>query len=83
MPQRKPNSQLISPVVLPDDDDAFVRLPDVLGVFPVGETTWAEGVASGRYPKGFLLGKRIRAWRVRDIRQLLRDTATCDQDGRR
>jgi hypothetical protein len=59
-----------------DDDDAFIRLPDVLGVFPVGETTWAEGVADGRYPKGFLLWKRM-GWRVRDIRRLLRDTANC------
>ena len=68
------------PTVLPDDDDAFVRLPVVLGVFPVSETAWFDGVASGRYPRGFLLGPRTRAWKVRDIRRLLASVATSEGD---
>ena len=32
-------------VALPEDDDALVRLPTVLAVFPIGETTWHTGVA--------------------------------------
>ena len=63
-----------TPPALPPDDEAFVRLPTVLVVYPVGATTWHEGVAQGRYPRGHLLGPRVRAWRVGDIRQLL--TAT-------
>jgi predicted DNA-binding transcriptional regulator AlpA len=64
------------PVVLPEDDDAFVRLPTVLGVFPVGETTWWAGIKAGTFPKPLKLTKRVNAWRVADIRRLL--TAAAD-----
>jgi prophage regulatory protein len=59
------------PPPLPEDDDAFARLPTVLSVFPVSENSWWKGIAEGRYPRGVKLGKRITAWRVRDIRALL------------
>jgi predicted DNA-binding transcriptional regulator AlpA len=57
--------------MLPADDDAYVRLPTVLGVFPVGETTWWAGVAAGRFPKPVKLSPRVIAWRVGDVRALL------------
>ena len=48
----------------------FVRLPGVLRVFPVGKSTWWNGVAEGKYPAPVKLSKRVSAWRVGDIRRL-------------
>ena len=55
----------------------FLRLPailgseDRLGVYPVGKTTWYEGIREGRYPKPVKLGPRASGWRVEDIRALI------------
>ena len=55
--------------VLPQE--GYVRLPGVLAVFPVGRSTWLDGVRSGRYPQPVKLALRCTAWRVADIRALL------------
>lgn len=55
--------------VLPDT--GFMRLPEILAIFPVGKTTWWAGVKSGRYPKGVKLSARVTAWRAEDIKALL------------
>lgn len=52
-------------------ETGFIRLPDVLRVYPVGKSTWWAGVRSGRYPASVHLGDRITAWRVEDIRALI------------
>ncbi len=52
----------------------FVRLPDVLKVYPVSKSTWWAGVKEGRYPKPVKLGPKITAWRVEDIRALIEQT---------
>jgi predicted DNA-binding transcriptional regulator AlpA len=67
----KTPQKLTGPVTLPADDDAFVRLPTVLAVYPVGETSWWNGVADGRYPAPVKLSKRVNGWRVGAIRRLL------------
>ena len=59
------------PVALPEDDEAVVREPVVLSVFPVGATSWWAGIKTGRYPRPVKLSARVNAWRVRDIRALL------------
>ena len=59
------------PIALPEDDDALVRLPTVLGVFPVGETTWWNGIKAGKYPRPVRISARVNAWTVGSIRQLL------------
>lgn len=51
----------------------FVRLPQVLTVFPVGKTCWWDGVRAGRYPKPIKLSPRCIAWRAEDIRQLIKN----------
>ncbi len=55
----------------------FLRLRQVLSLFPVGKTTWWEGVKSGRYPQGVKLSPRCTAWRAEDIRMLL-SSISCD-----
>lgn len=57
------------PLALPAT--GFVRLPQVLAIFPVGRTTWLEGVKSGKYPKPVKLGERTVAWKVSDIQKLI------------
>jgi prophage regulatory protein len=52
-------------------DTGYVRLPQVLRVFPVSRSSWYAGIKEGRYPEGILLGPRTRAWRVEDIRKLI------------
>ena len=53
----------------------FLRLRSVLaplGPIPVSKSTWWAGVKSGRFPKPVKLGPRITAWRVDDIRALIK-----------
>lgn len=56
-------------------DVGFVRLRDILRVYPVGKSTWWEGVKTGRYPAPVKLAPRVSAWRVEDIRELIRSAA--------
>jgi predicted DNA-binding transcriptional regulator AlpA len=61
-------------VFLPDQ--GFVRLTTILGVFPVGRSTWWAGVKSGRFPAPVKLGPRLTAWRVKDIQDLIAAAGT-------
>jgi predicted DNA-binding transcriptional regulator AlpA len=65
---------------MPYDDGlpetGFLRLSSILapkGPIPVGKSTWWAGVQSGRFPKPIKLGPRITAWRVEDIRALIKN----------
>ena len=49
----------------------FVRLPQVLAVFPVGRSTWWNGVKSGVYPQPVKISPRCTAWKAEDIRALI------------
>ena len=70
----------------------FVRLWQIIGdkkveppipaVIPVGKSTWWEGVRTGRYPKPVKLGPHTTAWRVEDIRELIRTTKSAQGGGR-
>lgn len=64
----------------------YLRLPQIIGnakaeppipaVFPVGKSTWWQGVKDGRFPKPVKLGPRTTAWRVEDIRALIERLTT-------
>ncbi len=49
----------------------YVRLPQVLSVFPVGKSTFWNMVRDGRAPKPVHLSQRTVAWRASDIRAFL------------
>ncbi|OJV14038.1 MAG: transcriptional regulator [Alphaproteobacteria bacterium 33-17] len=49
----------------------FIRLPDVLKMYPVSKSTWWLGVKQGRFPKSVKLGPRTTAWKVEDIISLI------------
>lgn len=49
----------------------FIRIPQVLSVFPVGRSTWWAGVKSGKYPQPVKISPRCTAWKAEDIRALI------------
>lgn len=49
----------------------YMRLPQILMLFPVSKSTWWAGVKSGRFPKPLKLGPRITVWKVEDINALI------------
>ena len=52
-------------------ETGFVRLPVILKIFPIGKSTWWQGVKDGKYPKPVKLSDRITAWKVEDIKSLI------------
>lgn len=53
------------------DQPGYVRLQEVLLIFPVSRAAWYEGVKRGVYPSPVSLGKRSVGYRTSDIRALL------------
>jgi predicted DNA-binding transcriptional regulator AlpA len=49
----------------------FLRLSQVLLLFPVSRSAFWAGVKSGKYPKPVKLSPRCTAWRAQDINQLI------------
>jgi predicted DNA-binding transcriptional regulator AlpA len=52
-------------------ETGFVRLPQVLQVFPISKSVWWQGIRDGLYPAPVKLSSRCSAWRVEDIRALI------------
>ena len=52
-------------------ETGFVRLSQILKVFPVSKSTWWQGVKDGRYPQPVKLGPKMTAWRAEDIHELI------------
>lgn len=63
--------------------EGYVRLSQILAVYPISRSGWWAGVKSGRYPASVKLGPRITAWRVVDIRRLLEQVAEAHGAGER
>jgi prophage regulatory protein len=55
----------------PFPQTGFVRLPTILKIYPIGKSTWWQGVKDGKFPKPVKLGQRTTAWRVEDIKALI------------
>ena len=49
----------------------YVRLPQILEIFPISKSAWWDGCRNGVFPKPVKLGPRTSAWRVEDIRALM------------
>lgn len=63
-------------------ETGFVRLPQVLAVFPISRSAWWQGVKSGKYPQAIKLSERTTAWRAEDIRNLLASYGPAANDER-
>ena len=60
----------------------FLRLPQILEIFPVGKSSWWEGCRTGRYPKPVKLGPRTTVWRAEDIVAFIESLGTSHDQGR-
>jgi predicted DNA-binding transcriptional regulator AlpA len=52
-------------------ETGFLRLPQVLNVYPVSKSTWWQMIREGKAPKPVKLSRRCAAWRFADIRALI------------
>ncbi len=66
--------------VLPET--GFMRLPQILAVYPVSRSAFWAGVKDGRYPTPVKLSPRCTAWRVEDIRALIEKAGKAANDGK-
>jgi len=55
-------------------DVGFLRLPEVLKLFPVSRSTWWAGIKEGRFPQPVKLSRRCVAWRITDVKGLIEVT---------
>ncbi len=63
-------------------DEGYVRLKTLIPhIIPVSKSTWWEGVRTGRFPQAVKLGPRTTAWRVEDIRALIRNGIPAQDTG--
>lgn len=69
-------------------ETGFLRIGQIIGnsksippspaLIPISKSTWWAGIQAGRFPKGIKLGPRTTAWRVEDIRSLLKSLSVED-----
>ena len=52
-------------------ETGFLRVTQVLRLFPISKSGWYAGVKSGKYPKPVRLSDNIVAWKVEDIKRLI------------
>jgi predicted DNA-binding transcriptional regulator AlpA len=50
-----------------ENPPAFLRLPQILKLIPIGASSWWRWVAQGKAPKGIKLGPKTTVWRAEDI----------------
>lgn len=55
-----------------DELKGFLRLPEVLKIFPIAKSTWWKGVQLGRYPAPIKLSPSITVWKAEDISNLVK-----------
>ena len=62
-------------------ETGFLRLSQMLAIFPVSKSSWWEGCKSGRYPKPVKLSARTTAWRAEDIAALVKNLGRSQEPG--
>lgn len=58
----------------------FLRLPQILKLFPISKSAWWQGCRTGRYPQPVKLGPRTTVWRAEDIRELIQSVGKGESD---
>ena len=61
-------------------ETGFVRITSILKIFPIGKSTWWQGVKDGRFPKPVKLGERTTAWKIEDIKALIESYSSSKKD---
>ncbi len=49
----------------------FIRLKEILKIFPMGKSTVWQKVRDGNFPKPVKISERITVWKVEDIRAFI------------
>ncbi len=49
----------------------FLRLSQILAIFPISKSAWWAGCKTGRFPKPVKLAPRTTVWRAEDITALI------------
>lgn len=52
-------------------EKGFLRINQILSIYPVSRSTWWAGVKAGRYPAAVKLGPNTTAWRAEEIHAFL------------
>ena len=73
-------NELMEPSMDQPSPQTLLRLPQVLGRFPVSKSTWWAGVKTGRFPKPIRMGNRCSMWRATDIDLLIEEISSISQD---
>ena len=66
MPQQVHTIQS-QPSGIPHPTDRALRLPEVIQITGRSKTMIYEDAKAGRFPKGFLIGRKARAWLLSDV----------------
>lgn len=45
----------------------YVRLPQILSVFPISKSAWWAGIRAGKFPKQIKLGEKTSVWKAEQI----------------
>lgn len=62
-------------------ETGFIRLKEILELYPVSRSQWWALVKAGRLPQPVKLSERVTAWRCEDIRALLASYGPAANDG--
>jgi len=54
-------------------NSGYLRLPQILEIFPIGKSTWWKWVADNKAPKPIRLGPKTTAWRCEDIHNFIKE----------
>lgn len=54
------------------NEDALLRISQVLELIPISRSAWWQGCKDGRFPKPIKLGPRTSVWRSSDIAALIK-----------
>jgi prophage regulatory protein len=52
--------------------DRLLKISEVINILAIGESTFWEGVRTGRFPQPVKLAPKITRWRYSDIMALLK-----------
>ena len=65
--------------------EGYLRLWQIVGgkghpgIIPISKSSWWNGIKLKIYPQPIRFGKRMRLWRVDDIRQLIENSERHEQ----
>ena len=59
----------------------FLRLPQIMELFPISKSAWWQGCRSGLYPQPIKLGPRTTVWKAEEITALIERLSTNNRKG--